>query len=112
MRRGELWWATLPTPAGAGPGYRRPVLVVQSNTFSESRMQTVVVIAVTSNLRLSAAPGNVRCPRGETGLSRDSVANVSQILTVDKQFLTERIGLVPPHLLRQVDTGLRLVLSL
>ncbi len=112
MRRGELWWATLPTPAGSGPGFRRPVLIVQANAFTESRIQTAVVIAVTSNLHLEAAPGNVRCSRRETGLPRDSVANVSQIITLDKRFLTERIGALPSRLQLQVDAGLRLVLAL
>lgn len=112
MRRGEVWWASLSAPAGSGPGYRRPVVVVQSNEFTESRIRTVVVAAITSNLRLAAAPGNVKCGSRATGLLRDSVVNISQILTVDKRLLTERIGALPPGLLRQVNDGLRLVLSL
>jgi len=112
MRRGEVWWASLAAPAGSGSGYRRPVLVVQSNDFTESRIGTVVVAAVTSNLRLAAAPGNVKCGSRATGLPRESVVNVSQILTVDKRLLTERIGALPPSLLRQVDEGLRLVLAI
>jgi mRNA interferase MazF len=82
MSRGEVWWASLGAPAGSGPGYRRPVLVVQSNEFTESRIRTVVVAVVTSNLRLASAPGNVRCGSRATGLPRDSVVNISQILTV------------------------------
>jgi len=112
MRRGELWWASLRPPAGSGPGYRRPVLVIQTNEFNESRIRTVVVAAVTSNLRLASAPGNVRCPRRETGLGRDSVVNVSQVLTVDRRFLTERAGALPTARLRSVEDGLRLVLGL
>ena len=112
MRRGEVWWASLRAPAGSGPGYRRPVLVVQTNEFNESRIRTVVVAAVTSNLRLASAPGNVRCPRRETGLGRDSVVNVSQVLTVDKRFLAGRVGTLPPARLRAVEEGLRQVLGL
>jgi len=112
MRRGEIWWASLRVPAGSGPGYRRPVLIVQSNDFNESRIRTVVVIAVTSNLRLAAAPGNVLCRKKHTGLSKDSVVNVSQILTIDKTFLTQRIGALPPVLFKEVEGGLRLVLAL
>jgi len=112
MHRGEIWWASLPAPKGSGPGYRRPVLVVQSNEFNESKIQTVVVAAITSNVRLAAAPGNVLCQRRETGLPRASVINVSQVLTVDKRLLTERIGVLPGRLLRQAEDGLRLVLAL
>jgi len=112
MHRGEIWWASLPAPKGSGPGYRRPVLVVQSNEFNESKIQTVVVAAITSNVRLAAAPGNVLCQRRETGLPRASVINVSQVLTVDKRLLTERIGVLPVRLLRQAEDGLRLVLAL
>lgn len=112
MHRGEIWWASLPRPAGSGPGYRRPVLVVQANEFNDSRIQTVVVAAITSNARLAAAPGNVVCARKETGLSRPSIVNVSQVLTVDKRLLTERVGVLPTRLLRQVEDGLRLVLAL
>jgi mRNA interferase MazF len=112
VRRGEVWWATLPEPTGSGPGYRRPVLIVQANAFNESRIQTVIVAAITSNLRLAEAPGNVLCRTGETKLPRDSVINVSQLLTVDKALLTERLAALPTGMLRKVEDGLRLVLNL
>jgi mRNA interferase MazF len=112
MRRGEVWWASLPDPSGSGPGYRRPVLVVQADEFNESRIQTVVVAVITSNLKLAAAPGNVLCRRRDTGLPRDSVVNVSQVLTLGKAFLTSRIKALPASLIRSVDAGLRLVLGL
>ena len=112
MRRGELWWASIPDPRGSGPGYRRPVLVVQADEFNESRIQTVVVAAVTSNLRLGAAPGNVLCRRRDTGLRKDSVVNVSQLLTLDKSSLSERVKALPAPLVRSVEAGLRLVLAL
>jgi len=110
--RGEVWWAELPSPTGSGPGYRRPVLVVSADEFNASRIATVVVVALTSNLRLAAAPGNVLLPDDETGLPRESVANVSQILTLDRGLLTERAGALAGRALIQVDEGLRLVLAL
>lgn len=112
MRRGELWWADLPDPDGAGPGYRRPVVIVQSDAFTASRIATVIVAAVTSRLRLAAAPGNLRLPRGTSGLARDSVINVTQMLALDKDLLVERIGALDARRLRELDDGLRLVLAL
>jgi mRNA interferase MazF len=110
--RGEIWWASLPEPRGSGPGLRRPVLVVQSDPFNESRIHTVIVATVTSNLRLVNAPGNVLLERSEFGLPRDSVINVSRILTVDKSFLTERVGTLRNELMLRVDAGLKLALGL
>jgi mRNA interferase MazF len=112
MLRGEIWWASLPEPAGSGPGYRRPVVIVQANSFNESRIQTAIVAVVTSNLRLVEAPGNVLIAASRTGLRKDSVVNVSQLITVDKTFLTERIGRLNPLHLRALDAGLKLVLAL
>lgn len=111
MRRGEIWWASLPAPQGSSPGYRRPVVVIQSNDFNESPIQTVVIAAITSNLALAGAPGNFALVRW-TGLSRKSVVNVSQLLTVSKSVFTERIGRLDDGSLRQLDEGLRLVLKL
>ena len=112
MRRGEVWWASLPAPAGSGPGYRRPVVIVQADAFNRSRIRTVIVAAVTSNLRLADAPGNVRLTGRGIGLECDSVVNVSQLVTLDRAFLTERVGRVPAPKLRELDEGLRLVLAL
>lgn len=112
MYRGEVWWANLPDPIGSEPGYRRPVLVVQDDTFTQSRISTVIVVVITSNIRLAEAPGNVLLPHATSGLSRDSVANVSQILTVDKTFLVERIGALPDYLQKEIDEGLRTILYL
>jgi mRNA interferase MazF len=88
------------------------VLVVQADDFNHSRIATVIVLVITSNVKLAQAPGNVLLPRKATGLSRDSVANISQIVTVDKGLLTERIGTLPVKLLKQVEDGLRLILVL
>jgi mRNA interferase MazF len=112
IRRGEIWWASLPQPAGSEPGYRRPVLVMQTREFNESSIRTVIVLTVTSNLRLAGAPGNVLCHKRDTGLAKDSVINVSQVATVNKARLTERIGVLPAALMHEVEGGLRLVLGL
>ena len=112
MQRGEVWWASLPEPSGSGPGYRRPCLIISASSFNVSRISTVIAAVITSNLRLADAPGNVRLPVRGTGLSKPSVVNVSQIVTLDKSFLTERVGRVSSSLLASVEDGLRLVLSL
>jgi mRNA interferase MazF len=112
MYRGEIWWANLPDPVGSEPGYRRPVLVIQDDTFTESRISTVIVVMITSNIQLAEAPGNVLLPRGVSGLPKDSVANVSQIFTIDKTFLVERLGSLPDYLQEEVDEGLRTILYL
>jgi len=91
MRRGEVWWASLPPPMGSGPGYPRPVLLIQTNEFNESRIKTAVAVVMTTNLRLAGAPGNVRCGAKETGLPRESVVNVSQVVTVDKALFSQRV---------------------
>jgi mRNA interferase MazF len=112
MRRGEIWWASLPEPAGSGPGLRRPLLIVSANSFNDSGINTVVATVITSNVRLADAPGNVRLPSRGTGLAKPSIVNVSQMITVDKSFLTERVGRVTGRHLVEVDDGLRLVLSI
>ena len=112
VQRGEIWWAELPEPTGSEPGYRRPVVIVQSNDFNRSRIATTVVVAITSNLNLAQMPGNVLLPKKATRLAKDSVANVSQIFTVDKVFLTEKVGDLPIYLLEQVENGLKLVMNL
>lgn len=112
MTRGEVWWASLPEPTGSGPGYRRPVLVIQSNPFNQSRISTVVVAVVTSNVALAEAPGNVRLTKSDAGLPRASVVNVSQVLAIDRALLTLRIKSLPERAMSRVDDGLRLVLGL
>jgi mRNA interferase MazF len=111
-RRGEIWWASLRDPAGSEPGFRNPVLVVQSNPFNHSKTKTVITAVITSNLRLAGAPGNVSLTRRQSGLRTDSVINVSQLVTLDKVFLFERIGRIPPSKQHVVDDGLRLALAL
>lgn len=112
MHRGEIWWANLPEPKGSEPGYRRPVLIVQDDVFNQSPINTAIVAVVTANTRLAEAPGNVLLPRKTSGLVKDFVINVSQLLTVDKTFLTERVSSLPDYLQEEVDDGLRMVLYL
>jgi mRNA interferase MazF len=110
--RGEIWWASLPVPSGSEPGYRRPVLVVQSNTFNQSRIGTVVAIAITSNTRLAGAPGNVLLSTRSSGLPKPSVANVSQVMTLDRAMLDKKVKSLATLELARVEAGLRLVLAL
>jgi mRNA interferase MazF len=112
MQRGDIWWADLPDPQGSGAGYRRPVVILQADAFTSSRIATVIVAAITSNLRLATVPGNVFVPATETGLPQDSVINVSKIITLDKTILHEYVGHLTPRTLSQVEEGIRLVLDL
>ena len=102
----------MPDPIGSGPGFRRPVLIVQSNPFNQSRISTVVVAVITSNLALANAPGNLRLGKSDSGLSKASVVNVSQVITLDRTLLTSRIKSLPSAAMQQVDAGLRLALAL
>jgi mRNA interferase MazF len=111
ISQGDVCWASLEEPVGSGPGLRRPVVVVQGDSFNASRIATTVVVPLTSNLRLAAAPGNVALDAARTGLPRDSVANVSQIVSVDRVLLTERVGRLSAPELRLVLAGIDLVLG-
>lgn len=111
VAQSEVWWADLAEPIGSAPGYRRPVVVVQADELNRSRIETVVCIVLTSNLRWSIAPGNVLLPPKHTGLDRDSIANVSQIVTVDKRQLTERVGRVPKRQMEAIFSGIDLVMG-
>lgn len=112
VKRGEIWWADLPDPRGSEPGFRRPALIIQADSFNHSGIQTVIVAVLTGNLRLAEAPGNVLIPARISGLPRDSVVNVSQLLALDRSFLTEHAGKLHGRLLADVNAGLRLVLDL
>ncbi len=112
IRRGDIWWASLPEPLGSEPGGRRPIVIVQADSFNESSIQTVLAVILTTNLHLAEAPGNVLLRSRQTGLPKDSVANVSQVATVDRRFLTECVGRLSDPLLQRIEQGLRLVLDL
>ena len=109
IAQGEVWWADLPPPTGSGPGFRRPVVVVQGDALNASRIATVVCVPLTSNLRWAAAPGNVALTSRATGLPKDSVANVSQLVALDKTLLTERVGKLSEKKLHLVLSGIDVV---
>lgn len=112
VRRGEIWLADLGEPRGSAPGFRRPILIIQGDEFNRSRIATVLAIVLTTNLRLVNAPGNVLLSAKAAGLPRDSVANVSQLVTLDRNDLEDRIGRLPTRLMAAVDAGLKLILAL
>ena len=112
IERGEIWWADLTDTVGSGPGFGRPVLIVQSEEFNQSKIRTVVIVLITSNLNLARASGNVTLTPKQSGLPKDSVVNVSQFLTIDRKLLNSYVGSLSAKKMEQVDKGLRLVLSL
>lgn len=111
ISQGEIWWADLPAPRGSGPGFRRPVVIVQSDALNRSRISTVVCVPLTSNLKWALAPGNVPLTARLTGLPKDSVANVSQITTVDKKLLTTRVGKLSGAKVELLLSGVGIVLG-
>ena len=111
IAQGDVWWAELDDPSGSEPGFRRPVIVVQCDAFNRSRIASIACVTLTSNLRLATAPGNVLLPAQLTGLPKDSVANASQIVTVDREFLTDRAGKLPRTKLELVLTGIDTVIG-
>ena len=112
VSRRDVWWASLAEPRGSEPGFCRPILVVQADAFNRSRLRTVLGVILTSNVRLVAMPGNVLLPARSTGLPKDSVANVTQTVTLDEDYLSRRIGQVSPRLMARVEAGLKRVLAL
>ena len=111
VERGDIWWADLPAPAGSEPGFRRPVVVVQGNSLNRSRIATVVCVPLTSDLVWADAPGATLLRAADTGLPRDSVANASQVVAIDRSFLTEHVGRLPEGGLVQVLQGIDVVLG-
>ncbi|MGD0361588.1 MAG: type II toxin-antitoxin system PemK/MazF family toxin [Bryobacteraceae bacterium] len=111
ISQGEIWWADLPAPIGSGPGFRRPVVIVQGDSLNQSRIATVVCIPLTSNLHWAAAPGNVPISSSISGLPKDSVANVSQIVALDRDLLTERVGKLPRSKVILILAGIDMVLG-
>jgi mRNA interferase MazF len=111
ISQGEVWWADIPAPTGSGPGFRRPVVVVQGDALNRSRIATAVCVPLTSNLKWAAAPGNVLLTAHSTSLSKDSVANVSQIVALDRALLTERAGKLSTAKLELVLAGIDVILA-
>jgi mRNA interferase MazF len=112
IARGEVWWADLGSPRGSAPALRRPVLVVSDDRYNASRLQTVIIVVLTSTARLAALPGNVAVVAELSGLEKDSVVNVTQVTTIDRATLEDRVGMLPTWLMTQVDDGLRRSLAL
>ena len=111
INQGDIYWIDFGTPEGSSPGYRRPHIVIQNNLFNASKINTVVLCAVTSNLKWAKAPGNVMLKKGEANLPKESVVNISQLVTVDKNFLVEKIGAVSAARIREINQGLSLLLE-
>jgi mRNA interferase MazF len=111
ISQGEVWWATIADPTGSEPGFRRPVIVVQGDAFNRSTIRTVVIVPLTSNIRWADAPGNVRLSSRSTGLPKESVANVSQVVALDNSTMTERVGKVSQAKLDLVLAGIDIVLG-
>ena len=112
MTRGEIWWVDLGIPFGSEPGFKRPVLIIQADSFNDSNIHTLIVVPLTTNLNLSEAPGNVVLSKEETSLSKDSVANVSQIVTLDRERFGKKVSNLKAKKLEKLEEGIRLVLSL
>jgi mRNA interferase MazF len=111
IKQGDIYWIDLGIPHGSEPGYRHPHVVVQNNIFNGSKINTIVVCAITSNLKRANAPGNVLIKKGEGGLKKDSVVNISQVITVDKSDLAEKIGTLPLSRVRQIIEGVKLLIE-
>jgi mRNA interferase MazF len=111
IKQGDIFWIDLGMPKGSEPGYKHPHVVIQNNVFNQSRINTVVVCAVTSNLKLANAPGNILLKKGEGGLKKDSVVNISQIITVDKSDITEKIGRLSPSKVNKIIEGIKLLIE-
>lgn len=111
ISQGDVCWASLEDPVRSAAGFRRPVVIVQGDAFNASRISTTVVVPLTSNPRLAAAPGNVALPTSATGLPKDSVANVSQLVAIDRALLTERVGRLSDAYLDRIMAGIDLVLG-
>ncbi len=112
INRGEIWWADLPEPIGSAPGFRRPVLIIQSDNFNKTNLKTSIVAIITTNLDLAEMRGNVLLKKAQSDLPKDSVVNITQLFTIDKRLLVEYIGTIPERKMEQLEKGLRLVLSL
>lgn len=111
IKQGDICWIDLGIPKGSAPGYRHPHVIVQNNVFNESRINTVVVCAITSNLKRAKSPGNVFLKKGEGGLKKDSVVNISQIITIDKSDIEEKIGSLPVSKVKQIIEGVKLLIE-
>ena len=112
-KKGEIWWADLDEPRGSEPGYRRPVVIVQSDDFNKSKIRTIIVVVISSNIRLAEAPGNIGLGvTKSTGLRKESVINISQVVTLDKSYLIKKVGKLLGSQKQELDEGLKLILDI
>ena len=112
VKRGEIWWADLGEPMGSEPSLKRPVLIIQDNQYNQSKIATVIVLSITSTIRLADLPGNILLHKKESGLPKKSVINVSQIATIDKSWLEKKVASLSQMVMEEIDYGLGLVLGL
>ncbi|MGJ4747850.1 type II toxin-antitoxin system PemK/MazF family toxin [Leptospira sp. SA-E8] len=112
MIRGEIWWVDLGIPFGSEPGFKRPVLIVQDDSFNESNINTVIVVSITSNLNLAEAPGNVLLSKKDSNLSKESVVNVSQVVTLDRERFLDKVSKLKSSKMADIEEGLKLVIGL
>jgi mRNA interferase MazF len=112
IQRGDVWWASLPVPQGSSPGFTHPLVVIQANDFNQSRINTIIGVVITSNLLLAEAPGNVFLEKTISRLPKDSVVNISQLVTIDKSYLRKKVSHLPKGVLAEISEGLKLVLAL
>lgn len=112
IERGQIWWTELPEPRGSSPGYEHPIVIIQSDGFNQTKLNTVIGAVITSNLDLSEMPGNVLLKKEQSELPKDSIVNITQIVTIDKSELLEYVATLSERKVEQIEKGLRLVLSL
>jgi mRNA interferase MazF len=112
IQRGDVWWAALDAPQGSSPGYSHPVVIIQADDFNKSRINTIIGLVITSNLHVAEAPGNVFLEKALSRLPKDSVANISQIVTIDKSYLREKVSRLPQAVLAEISEGIKMVLAL
>ncbi len=112
MIRGDIWWVDLGVPFGSEPGFKRPVVLIQDDSFNRSNIQTVIVASITTNLKLADAPGNIYIETEESGLTQNGVINISQISTIDKQRLIEKVSRLPASTLSEIDFGLKMIFNI
>ena len=112
MVRGEIWWANLSTPKSSEQGYKRPVLIIQADSFNKSKLNTIICAVITSNITLSKAPGNIRLTKSESKLPKESVINISQIITIDKSLLKKYVSSINETIIKKVESGIKIVLGI
>ena len=112
MIKGEIWWASLPNPRGSEPGKTRPVLIIQADSINRSSIQTIICAIITSNVALANAPANILIEKSESKLDKTSVVNFSQIITIDKAYLSEMVSMLPKHVINRVNNSIKIMFDI